>query len=43
MTTEQRYESAREIYKNIGVDTDLSLIHIYTVRASRRLTMCRFT
>ena len=33
MTTEQRYESAREIYKNIGVDTDravetLKNIHI---------------
>lgn len=28
MTTKERYESAKEIYGKIGVDTDLSLIHI---------------
>lgn len=34
MTTKQRYESAREIYKNLGVDTDAVLETLKTVSIS---------
>ena len=34
MTTEQRYESAREIYKNIGVDTDMAVETLKNIHIS---------
>ena len=44
MTTEQRYESAREIYKNIGVDTDRAVETLKNIHISMHCwqgMMCR--